>query len=546
MTHSREVGAPRVSSCLYCLVSLSVSAGAESGKTSAMSGYLKVLLRDGSWETRYVEVADSRLCFWATKEERESGAAAVKELDLKCATLCTVSEPCTWSVQPEKRSAIYFKAESEARKDEWMDTLRHYNSNLSVSEKVSLRDFEKKIVLGRGSYGKVFMVLKKDTGRRYAMKEMSAEKMRMAEIKAPFAERIILEEIDHPFIVHLHYSFQEEGNLYMILDLLAGGELFTYIDQHAPLEEEVVKFYAAEVALALGYLHSRNIIYRDLKPENVVFDSDGHACLTDFGLAKANVYEATASTYCGTNEYLAPELLKGIPHGKAVDWWSLGLMMCEMLFNELPFYDDNPMQMQIKILSEEVTFPAHASISEDTKDLIRCLLNKSSEKRMQTLEAFKAHKCFAGLDFDLLLQRKLKAPITPDPDPSHNFSREFTSEVITQSESPSQAVVTLAGYTYDREVSEQEKTPQHSPVTTDEPPRRQRLSKRESHSSGDAASPANAGARKVSSAAVPAPPARPPAAHLVKREDLGTASNVAPPAAPRPPTGGDLTEASSK
>ncbi|AIO00320.1 rac serine-threonine kinase, putative [Leishmania panamensis] len=495
-----------------------------------MSGYLKVLSQDGSWETRYIEIDNTKLYIWRTKGDKESGAAVVKELDLKCATLREVSEPNTWAVQPEKAEATYFQADGEGRKTEWMDTLRHYNSSNIGSEKVTLRDFEKKFVLGKGSYGKVFMVVKKDTDKWYAMKEMSAEKMRQAEIKAPFAERIILEEIDHPFIVHLHYSFQEQGNLYMILDLLAGGELFTYIEQHAPLDEEVVKFYAAEVALALGYLHSRNIIYRDLKPENVVFDHEGHACLTDFGLAKANVHEPNAVTYCGTNEYLAPELLKGVPHGKAVDWWSLGLMMCEMLFNDLPFYDENPMQMQMKILTEDVAFPSHIQITEETKDLIRCLLNKNPERRLQTLEEFKAHKCFSNLDFGLLEGRKLKAPITPDPNPAHNFAKEFTSEVIVQNESPSQAIVTLAGYTYDRDSSEQEKSPSHSPTIAEEL-RQRRASKKTSSSGSEAVSPPVTGGKRTSNSSSAGASAKQAATGPIKKVEHHIPAKVAPQAA---------------
>lgn len=422
-----------------------------------MSGYLKVLSQDGTWETHYAVVDGSKLQFWRKKEEKAAGVPPVKELDLHCATLREIGEPCTWSVQPGKAHASYLQAESESRKDEWINALRHYNSTATLAPKVCLNDFEKVFVLGKGSYGKVYMVRKRDTGKTYAMKEMSAEKMRQAEIKAPFMERLILQEIDHPFIVHLHYSFQEDGYLYMILDLLGGGELFTYIENHAPLPEETGKYYAAEVATALGYLHSRNIIYRDLKPENVVFDQEGHACLTDFGLAKANVYEANAVTYCGTNEYLAPELLKGVPHGKAVDWWSLGLMMCEMIFNELPFYDDNPVQMQTRILTEEVRFPKlKTPVSEPTKDLIRRLLDKDPSRRMQTLEEFKQHPAVVDLDFDLLVQRKIPPPITPDSDPARNFSPEFTREVIVPKEAPSQAVVTLAGYTFDKDAKEHE------------------------------------------------------------------------------------------
>jgi serum/glucocorticoid-regulated kinase 2 len=424
-----------------------------------MLGYLSVLSQNGTWETHYAVVDGAKLQYWRSKEDRAAGAPPVRSLDLQCAALREIGEPCAWSVQPDKTHATYFQAESEVKKDEWVNALRHYNSSTTQAAKLCLNDFVKLFVLGKGSYGKVYMVRKKDTGKTYAMKEMSTEKMKQAEVVAPLKERLILQEIDHPFIVHLHYSFQEDGYVYMILDLLAGGELFTYIENHAPLPEETGKYYAAEVATALGYLHSRNIIYRDLKPENVVFDQDGHACLTDFGLAKANVYEANAVTYCGTNEYLAPELLKGVPHGKAVDWWSLGLMMCEMIFNELPFYDENPVVMQTRILSEEVHFPnLKTSVSEPTKDLIRRLLDKDPSRRLQTLEEFKQHPCFANLDFDLLLQRKIPPPIKPDSDPARNFSPEFTGEVILPKEAPSQAVVTLAGYTYDKDSKRHEET----------------------------------------------------------------------------------------
>ncbi|KPA83077.1 putative rac serine-threonine kinase putativeprotein kinase [Leptomonas pyrrhocoris] len=472
-----------------------------------MSGYLKVLSRDGTWETQYAVVDGAKLQYWRRKEDTAAGAAPVKELDLQCATLREIGEPCTWSVQPDKAHATYLQAESEQRKDDWVNALRHYNSSATVAPKVCLNDFERVFVLGKGSYGKVYMVRKKDTGKTYAMKEMSAEKMKQAEIKTPLMERLILQEIDHPFIVHLHYSFQEGGYLYMILDLLGGGELFTYIENRAPLPEETGKYYAAEVATALGYLHSRNIIYRDLKPENVVFDQDGHACLTDFGLAKSNVHEENAVTYCGTNEYLAPELLKGVPHGKAVDWWSLGLMMCEMIFNELPFYDDNPVQMQTRILTEEVRFPKlKTPVSEPTKDLIRRLLEKDPKRRLQTLEEFKQHPCYADLDFDLLLQRQIPPPITPDSDPAHNFAPEFTNEVILPKEAPSQAVVMLAGYTYDKDSKEHEQACESA--------RTLQLKKSTSGTANSTNSTSNNGSSRGS-----------PAAANSKRLSLGNASN---------------------
>lgn len=438
-----------------------------------MSGYLKVLVGDGSWCTCYAVLEGTKLRYWPTKEDKEVQGRPLGDLELTGATLKDISEPNTWVVTTASRTHTYFQASTQQQKDEWLGLLQHYPSGMQAVKRVTLNDFKKKMVLGQGSYGKVYMVVKKDTGKCYAMKEMSKEKMKQADIKAPFDEKRILECVDHPFIVKLYYSFQDSRNLYMILDLLAGGELFTYIIDNAPLPEETVKFYIAQVGCAIGHLHSQNIIYRDLKPENVVFDAEGHACLTDFGLAKSNVYEASAETFCGTNEYLAPELLKDIPHGKAVDWWSLGLMMYEMLFSDLPFYDENPVRMHERILCEPLRFPNNVHISDEAKNLISRLLDKDSLTRLQTLEEFKSHPFFASLDFNRLLRRELTPPIHPSSDPTNNFSREYTEQPIDSSTDSIGEITTLAGYTYDRELmgsstggSSVGRSPVHGPQQT--------------------------------------------------------------------------------
>ena len=217
--------------------------------------------------------------------------------------------------------------------------------NASPDGKVSLDDFELLHVVGKGSFGKVMQVKKKDTGEIFAMKTMYKEViLRENLVEHTNAEKNILGMINHPFIVKLHFAFQTADKLYLILDFLSGGEVFFHLSSCGTFPESRAKFYTAQIGLAISHLHSLNIIYRDLKPENCVLDKDGNCCITDFGLAKPNIqgqdgtshraladarihththtHLYTAKTFCGTPEYLAPEFLTGGGHGKAVDWYA--------------------------------------------------------------------------------------------------------------------------------------------------------------------------------------------------------------------------------
>ena len=198
---------------------------------------------------------------------------------------------------------------------------------------IGLEDFDLLCVVGKGSFGKVMQVRKKDTKEIFAMKCMSKELiLREGLVEHMKAEKNILGAINHPFIVKLHYAFQTSESLFLILDFLSGGELFYHLSQVGTFPESRAKFYTAQIGVALGHLHSLNIIYRDLKPENCVLDKKGNCCITDFGLAKPGINgREEATTFCGTPEYLAPEFLKGGGHGRAVDWWSLGILLYEMV-----------------------------------------------------------------------------------------------------------------------------------------------------------------------------------------------------------------------
>jgi len=197
----------------------------------------------------------------------------------------------------------------------------------TASTTIALSDFKIEKVIGRGAFGKVFLVTKKDTGQLYALKALKKHVLEKRNQRIHTStERQILAEVDSPFLVQLRFAFQTLDKLYMVMDYMPAGELFLHLRRAGRFTEDRTKFYAAEILLALEYLHIRGIIYRDLKPENVLLDQDGHIRLSDFGLSKKGLLPesgAKAFTFCGTPEYLAPEILKGVGHDKAVDYWSL-------------------------------------------------------------------------------------------------------------------------------------------------------------------------------------------------------------------------------
>jgi len=276
-----------------------------------------------------------------------------------------------------------------------------------------LTDFNMKETLGTGTFGRVRLSEHKSSGAYYAIKCLKkSEILRMKQVEHILCEASILSAVKHPFIVNLLKTFQDERRLYIVLEYVVGGEVFSHLRKAGRFPNDVGKFYAAEIILAFEHLHSSDIVYRDLKPENLLLDNGGHVKITDFGFAK-KVPERTF-TLCGTPEYLAPEIIQSKGHGKAVDWWALGILIYEMLVGYPPFFDEAPFRIYEKILEGKVQFPKW--VDSRGKDLIKGLLALDHTKRLGTLkhgvQDIKKHKWFKGVDWDVVVSRKIPAPIS--------------------------------------------------------------------------------------------------------------------------------------
>ncbi|KAK6531708.1 serine/threonine protein kinase psk1 [Orbilia ellipsospora] len=312
--------------------------------------------------------------------------------------------------------------------------------------KMCAEDFEPLTMLGKGTFGTVLLVRHTATGRLYAQKQLKKASIKVHKrmIEQTRTERAILESVRHPFVVKLFYAFQDHQKLYLILEYAQGGELFNYLAAERIFPEDTAAFYSAEIVLALDHLHRNvGVVYRDLKPENCLLDSQGHLLLTDFGLSKVAEEGARCKSLSGTPEYMAPEVLEGKPYSFEVDWWSLGALIFDLLTGSPPFPGQNNAQILNKINKQKLKLPFY--LSPDSKDLLTRLLRKEPTKRLgykmpQDFTTMQKHRFFRKIDWKKLERRELEPPISPlitDPSMAENFSTEFTeanfSPVITRS-----------------------------------------------------------------------------------------------------------------
>ncbi|KAI8581145.1 hypothetical protein K450DRAFT_233306 [Umbelopsis ramanniana AG] len=304
--------------------------------------------------------------------------------------------------------------------------------------KVTLNDFKFLAVLGKGNFGKVMLAEENATRELYAIKVL---KKRFIidndEVESTRSEKRVFLAASmerHPFLVGLHSCFQTESRIYFVMEYVSGGDLMLHI-QREQFSERRAKFYACEVLLALEYLHTQNIVYRDLKLDNILLTLDGHIKITDYGLCKENMgYGATTNTFCGTPEFMAPEILLEQRYGRAVDWWAFGVLIYEMLLGQSPFRGEDEDEIFDAILEDEILYPIN--MSRDSVSICQKLLTRDPERRLGSSPAdaqeIKAHPFFAGVHWDDMLQKRVPPPfypkITGRADTS-NFDEEFTREM---------------------------------------------------------------------------------------------------------------------
>lgn len=338
--------------------------------------------------------------------------------------------------------------------------VQQHVSNMNQESDATLADFERLKVIGKGSFGKVLLVRKKQTKRVYAIKVLS-KRLIVArnEVEHTRSEKSILMKLECPFLVALHYVFETPAKLYFVMDYINGGELFFHLHKEKKFSEERVRFYAAEIVAGLDYLHAAGVIYRDLKPENLLLTNEGHLVMTDFGLSKEGLHddEDQTATYCGTPEYLAPEILSGGSYTKAVDWWAFATLVYEMLTGLPPFYSDDVQTMYNKVLSADLALPPPPAMSTEAGDMLQRLLERDPVLRLAQASAIKQHAFFAPIDFHLLLQRRLQPPWVPDvkgEDDTRNIDETFLQESVQDDdaeddEEPDAAIANaFEGFTY--------------------------------------------------------------------------------------------------
>eukprot|EP01060_Flectonema_neradi_P005305 TRINITY_DN13516_c0_g1_i1.p1 TRINITY_DN13516_c0_g1~~TRINITY_DN13516_c0_g1_i1.p1 ORF type:complete len:603 (+),score=140.95 TRINITY_DN13516_c0_g1_i1:212-1810(+) len=320
-------------------------------------------------------------------------------------------------------------------------------------KKPELSDFELVTVVGRGSFGKVLKVKRKSTDQIFAMKILQKE----AIIKDGIIDKVVNERnslagVSHPFLSSLEYAFQTEGNLYLVMPFLPGGDLKFHMRSRQQFTQPMTVFYTAQLVLALEHLHSRKILYRDLKPGNIVLDADGYAVLTDFGMAK-RTSRLRSTSFCGTDTYMAPEMIDEKEYTEAVDWWSLGILVYELLVGDPPFYAADPCELYLMITQTEVKYtPVLSSVA---KKFIKKLLTRDETKRLVDPKLIKADPFFNGMDWDKILKKELPPPFKPNfaKGDTRYFDAKYTNQNIAVTKAkpvPKKSKDAFMGFSYPR------------------------------------------------------------------------------------------------
>lgn len=360
--------------------------------------------------------------------------------------------------EPEEREDLYYSLSDEAGDNCAKEDVIREEEEEEEMKKLGPGDFEIMRVIGKGAFGKVFQVrMKGGDGSGdgvFAMKVMRKDTIiKNNHVDYMKGERDILTKVVHPFVVQLRYSFQTKSKLYLILDFINGGHLFYHLYRQGIFSEDQARVYTAEIVSAVSHLHKSGIVHRDLKPENILMDSDGHVMLTDFGLAKEIDESSRSNSMCGTTEYMAPEILLAKGHNKNADWWSVGILLYEMLAGQPPYTHANRKKLQEKIINEKLKLPPR--LTGEAHSLLKGLLQKDPLKRLGSgpkgADEIKSHKWFRTVNWKNLEARKMQPKFKPDvsgKDCTANFDRCWTAMPADDSPAPTPTGEHFHGYTY--------------------------------------------------------------------------------------------------
>ena len=331
------------------------------------------------------------------------------------------------------------------------------NDDNPLGIKLKTEDFQKYKLIGKGSFGDVFLVKFKSNNQFYAMKILDKKTVvSYNQEEHTKSERDLMVKVDCPFIIDIKFAFQDKQNLYLLTEFMPGGELFFHLYREKRFNNDKTKFYAIEIILAIEFLHKKNMMYRDLKPENVLIDKTGHIKLTDFGLSKILSKEKEKTyTICGTPQYLAPEVLTCDGYDDSVDWWSLGCIIYKMLTGIDPFHFSKDESLSPEMYEVDIIIPDY--VSKTAKDLIKKLLITNPKKRLGWgpggAEKIKSHPFFKDVDWEKALNKELMPPFIPNLSNELDlkyFDKGFTDERVEsyEEEEPSSQNVILKGFTF--------------------------------------------------------------------------------------------------
>lgn len=420
-----------------------------------------------NWKRRWFVLGNQTLNYYTNQKSLKRVLGVIRLEEIISVSWCQSKkkEQCLKVVTP--RRVYYLIPDTQDSGEEWKSAIEHQSAVVQgkvvepekqapTGEKVTVASFDFLTVIGQGSFGKVVQVRQKGAGDIFAMKILNKKNIvDRGEVEHTRAEKNILMKVSHPFLMKLHYSFQDADNLYLVMDFINGGELFFHLQNERRFSNERARFYAAEICLAMAHLHSQGIIYRDLKPENLLVDSAGHIKVTDFGLSKEGLQDnARTRTFCGTPEYLAPEVLEAKAYTKAVDWWSVGTLIFEMLTGLPPFYCEDVQKMYSLKMTAELSIPDY--VTPEAADIIKKFLERNPETRLKELDAIQKHVWFKGIDWDKLLHKEIEPPYIPHvaKDSTILIDEAFTKMDVTETlttpggDSSGSKVDQFEGFTY--------------------------------------------------------------------------------------------------